>query len=252
MRLNKIIIPIACLFFLVSCSGIEKETTAGAPLEVASVDWVDSEVAKVENKTISLDERLARLEEELDGEIPEQNEDSVVFTDVPSSYWAHGEIMNLSSKNIIKGYPELKKFYPENSITRYQAASMLVKALALPLSNGASVFEDVPIDHPGLQEIMTVYEAGIFKGSDGSFLPNEPMKRRHMAMVLQRAFDLIRKDDSDIEYSDIYPEIEGYDAIQIISQYGIAKGNENGEFMPESPTKRSQFSAFIYRALEIN
>lgn len=252
LRLKKWIAPIICLFFLASCSGVEKETSAGAPLEAASVDWVENEVGKVESNTNNLDQRIAQLEKALGEVSPGEEEDSLVFKDVPRDYWAYTEIMELSSKNIIKGYPEQKRFLPENSITRYQAASMLVKALNLPLTGEASVFTDVPDGHPGVQEIMAVYKAGIFKGSSGSFLPNEPMKRRHMAMVLQRAFELKGMDKHTVEYSDVLPEVEGYDAIQIITQHGIAKGNEKGEFMPESPTKRSQFSAFIYRALENN
>lgn len=240
----------ACIIFLSSCNTLEKETKAETQMEAASVEWVEEQVDEIETRSNSLDDRLAKLEAELGNESPPE-EDSI-FTDVTSNYWAYHEIMDLYGQNIIKGYPELKLFYPEKSITRYQAASMMVKALNLPLSNEESVFVDVTSNHPGIKEIMAVYEAGIFKGSDGAFLPNEPMKRRHMAMVLQRAFNLNQGTEKPVSFSDVDPMLEGYDAINLISQYGIAKGNEAGQFMPENPTKRSHFSAFVYRALQIN
>lgn len=238
---------VCCSLVLASCSSIEKETTASAPLEAASVEWVEGEVKSLSNDTVGLDERIAKLEKEI-GDVAAS--EPVVFKDVQSDYWAYKEIMNLSENGIIKGYPDVGLFYPERSITRYQAASMIIKALDLPLSKSPSVFKDVSSSHPGMAEIMTVYENGIFNGSNGSFLPNEPMKRRHMAMVLQRAFELKETDVQVADYRDVNPNLEGYDAIKIISQHGIATGS-NGNFMPESPTKRSQFSAFIYRTLQV-
>lgn len=245
-----LIIAFAGIIFLSSCSAIGKETTADTQLEAASVEWVDGQMDNIEAKSNSLEERIAKLENELGNESPPDSDS--IFTDVTNDYWAYHEVMDLYSKNIIKGYPELKLFYPEKSITRYQAASMMVKALNLPLSNEESAFADVPSNHSGVKEIMAVYEAGIFKGSNGSFLPNEPMKRRHMAMVLQRAFELSPSSEMPVEFTDVNPLLEGYEAISVISQYGIAKGNELGQFMPESPTKRSHFAAFVYRALQIN
>lgn len=255
-RIKKGILVALSMLFLSACSAGETKTTAAEPLQAASVEWVEGETGKLIKEADSLDDRIARLEAELDGAVSVEPDNesnpgdpSLVFTDVPKSYWAYFEIMSLSDQGIIKGYPELKLFFPERSITRYQAASMIIKALDLPLSTSPTVFKDVSPSHPGLREIMTVYEAGIFKGSNGSFLPNEPMKRRHMAMVLQRAFELEETSAEFTPYSDVKPNLEGYDAIKVISQLGIAQGSD-GKFMPENPTKRSQFSAFIYRTLE--
>ncbi|MGD6875882.1 S-layer homology domain-containing protein [Bacillus infantis] len=241
---KKAIILLLCSAALTACSAIEEKTKAGAPLEAASAEWVEGQTSNISSSLEGLEERLAKLETELNG----NGSDTAVFKDIPEGYWAYTEIMDLANKGIIKGYPDQKRFYPERTITRYQAASMIVKALNLPLSSSPSVFEDVADDFPGRAEMMTVYQFGIFNGSNGQFNPGEPMKRRHMAMVLQRAFNLPEKQGVFEDYKDVSKDIDGYEEIKRISIYGIALGSE-GYFRPEEPTKRSQFSAFIYRAL---
>lgn len=229
----------------------QQETEAAESMEVASVEWAETEIKKVETKADSVTAKADALKKEV-AMLLEKADDSV-FVDVPngeSGHWAYTHIMSLYTKGIIRGYPEEQKFYPERSITRYQAASMLIKAFDLPLSDKPSVFKDVPDTHPNVREIMTVYEAGFFNGNDGYFKPLESMKRKHMALVLQRAFELEEKTSAFSDYKDVTSEMEAYEAIKIISQYGIANGND-GYFKPEDPTKRSQFSAFVDRALDV-
>ncbi|WP_433744856.1 S-layer homology domain-containing protein [Falsibacillus pallidus] len=236
----------------------ERKASAAESTEAASTDFVEGETGKVSDKADDLEKRLDNLEDDLKtlgsstGNHNGGGNPPSTFTDVPTGsnpYWAYTEIMSLYGKGIIKGYPEEGKFYPERYITRYQAASMIIKALNLPLSSSPSVFKDINSSSGIAKEVMTVYEAGIFNGSDGNFLPNEPMKRRHMAMVLARSFHLIPLNTPFSGYNDVSEKMDGYEEIKSISQYGIAQGS-NGSFHPEAPTKRSQFSAFIYRALE--
>ncbi|MFC3886510.1 S-layer homology domain-containing protein [Bacillus songklensis] len=253
MKRKKWIVWSACcsLFALSACSAetAKQETKAAESVEVASVDWAEAEVGKVDAKANEVSAKADELKHEVDMLLAQQ-QNSLVFTDVPKSYWAYSNIMSLYEKGIIQGYPEEKKFYPERTITRYQAASMLIKAFNLPLSNSPSVFKDVPDTHPNVREVMTVYEAGFFKGSNGYFGLNDSMKRKHMALVLQRAFELKDNGTTVKDYADVSRDMEAYEAIKVISQYGIATGS-NGYFKPEDPTKRSQFSAFVDRALKM-
>ncbi|MDQ0244783.1 hypothetical protein J2S09_002354 [Bacillus fengqiuensis] len=256
MKINRWLLWGSCcsLLALSACSegAAKQEAKAAESLEVASVDWAEAEVKKVETKTDDLTAKADALKKEVDMLLANEQNRSV-FIDVPNGtagHWAYSHIMSLYEKDIIRGYPEEKKFYPERTITRYQAASMLIKAFDLPLSNTPSVFKDVPDTHPSAREIMTVYEAGFFKGSNDYFKPLGSMQRKHMALVLQRAFELEEKDTEFNDYKDVTPEMEAYGAIKTISQYGIATGNA-GYFKPEDPTTRAQFSAFVDRALQI-
>jgi hypothetical protein len=238
------------LLFVSACQKEKVEVDATGEQEVASADWTEAQVAAVNDRVNSLDAKTKQLEQEV-AKLQLAAQAQQPFKDVPFDYWAYVEIMDLYKKGVIKGYEVEKMFYPERSITRYQAASMLVKVFQLPLSSSPSQFSDVPTNSPIAREIMTAYEAGFFTGSNGRFMPNEPMKRKHMAMVLQRAFQLQKKADVPYAgYKDVNAQTSGAEAIQIISQYGIAQGS-NGYFYPDQSTKRSQFSAFVYRALAL-
>ncbi|MFD1736815.1 S-layer homology domain-containing protein [Bacillus salitolerans] len=246
-RLLLLLVGVICSLALAGCE--QEKTSANEGYEIATVEWSENVLSNTSRKVNDVDQRAAQLEKEI-ASLQAKINNSTVFKDVPKGYWAYIEIMNLYNKGIISGYPEEKKFYPENEISRYQAASMLIKALNLPKSTNQSVFTDVPSGHWTEEVVMTVYDAGLFKGSNGNFMPTAPMKRIHMATVLQRAFDLQDNGDEFIPYVDVLEGSEGYEVIKIISQHDIAKGS-NGYFSPNNPTRRSHFSAFLTRALSI-
>ncbi|WP_243356024.1 S-layer homology domain-containing protein [Bacillus litorisediminis] len=250
MRRNGWILFFAVIgvIFVSSCSA--QQADAEPALEVAGVDWVEQEVGKVEGEVNSLDERTNQLEKDIQL-LQSEIDGSLVFTDVPSSYWAYTEIMYMYENGYIIGYPEERLFKPENQITRAQAAKMLVEALDLPISQNPSPFTDVPEDFWAKKYIVTVAEHGFFIGSNGKFLHNDPMTRRHMALVLQRALDLPPSNEPFEDYIDVPKTDEAYESIKLLSQYKIAQGNlATKEFMPNQATKRSQFATFLYRAIQ--
>jgi hypothetical protein len=247
---KRFLLLIVALLAITSTACSKQEVEANIVTEAAGVDWTEAEVQKVSTKVNSLESRTALLEGEIKALLGgETQAPKTVFKDVTATYWAHREIMSLYNQNLISGYIDVQMFKPENSITRAQAAAMLVKALKLPVSDAPSQFSDVKDDLASRKAIMTMTEKGYFKGSNGKFMPNEPMTRKHMAVVLQRAFQLKTTSAAYEGYSDVSTANDGYSAIKAVSQNGIAMGS-NGQFMPAEPTKRSQFSVFLYRALE--
>ena len=82
------------------------------------------------------------------------------------------------------------RFCPEESVTRAQMASFLVRALELtPIDLGT--FVDVPDSSPHQENIDALYEAGITLGCDAEgprFCPSKPLPRDEMASFLARAF----------------------------------------------------------------
>lgn len=248
MKFKNGIVFLLLILTLSACNTTEKTVGADENIEVASAEWTEDQVKQVDDKVKSVDVKTRKLEQDI-AALKASLEGRTIFKDVTVDYWAYLDIMSLYEKQVIKGYPEEKAFYPERSISRYQAASMLIKVFNLPLSDSPSVFKDVPDDNWAVKEVMTAYEAGFFNGSNGNFLPKEPMSRRHMAMVIKRAFNLSEVEGSTVtDYEDVPETLSGYEEIKIISQHGVATGS-NGYFKPEEPTKRSQFSAFVMRAI---
>jgi hypothetical protein len=247
---KRFLLLIVALLAITSTACSKQEVEANIVTEAAGVDWTEAEVQKVSTKVNSLESRTAELEKEIKALLGgESIPPTVMFKDVPAEYWAFKEIMSLYNRNLISGYKEIQQFKPESSVTRAQAAAMLVKALKIPLSEAPSQFTDVKDDMATRKAIMTVAEKGYFKGSNGKFMPNDPMTRKHMAVVLQRAFQLKPTSAAYEGYSDVSTKNDGYTAIQAVTQNGIAMGS-NGQFMPAESTKRSQFSVFLYRALQ--
>lgn len=120
---------------------------------------------------------------------PFQAQAAIQFSDV-GKHWAKNEIMYLSDRNIIGGYPD-GTFKPNEPITRSQAASMLIKALKMPLTENTSVaFKDVSKKSPYYQILATVNEKGILRGDNGYMRPGEKTSRAQMAAILRRAFDM--------------------------------------------------------------
>lgn len=91
---------------------------------------------------------------------------------------------------------------------------------------------------------------GIIAGyPDGSFHPNEHIKRHHMALLFTRAFKFepIRE---AVSFSDVSPSHPYYEAIMSLQQAGIVDG-ANGAFNPNHSLTRSEMAKILTLAFEI-
>ena len=177
---------------------------------------------------------------------PFQAQAATQFSDV-GKHWAKSEIMYLSDRNIIGGYSD-GTFKPNEPITRSQAASMLIKALKIPLTENTSVaFKDVSKKSPYYQILATVNEKGILRGDNGYMRPGEKTSRAQMAAILRRAFDMPL--DKQATFIDVTPSHWAYQDINGIAKQRVA-GGSNGKYMPSDSVTRAQFSAFLVRAMD--
>lgn len=170
------------------------------------------------------------------------------YYDVPETYWAYNEIKELGMQKIVGGY-EYSFFQPENTITRAEAAAILVRANALTTTNLPSPFYDVPADHWAASVIATAVQAGYFVGfEDGSFRPNDPLTREQTAALLSRIFSFKESGESKL-FADINEQDWSYPAIQILSANNVTVGFEDNTFRPKDGVSRAQFVVFLYRAM---
>ncbi|OMF07387.1 hypothetical protein BK131_26735 [Paenibacillus amylolyticus] len=91
---------------------------------------------------------------------------------------------------------------------------------------------------------------GIIAGyPDGSFHPNEHIKRHHMALIFTRAFEFnpIRE---AVSFSDVSPSHPYYEAIMSLQQAGIVDG-ANGNFNPNHSLTRAEMAKILTLAFEI-
>ncbi len=107
------------------------------------------------------------------------------FTDVltTDTYYQYVETMHL--RDVVGGYPD-GSFRPGVSVTRAQAAKMLVVAHGWALINPTTPsFRDVPHSHWAYQYVETAYDRAITgPKNDGSFGPDEVIVRAELCKML--------------------------------------------------------------------
>ncbi|MFJ5767283.1 S-layer homology domain-containing protein, partial [Lysinibacillus sp. NPDC093210] len=104
-------------------------------------------------------------------------------------------------------------------------------------------FSDVST-HWSKEMIEEIAALGIINGyPDGTFRPNEPILRKHIAIMINRALDLkpIRENAS---FSDVLPTHPYYKEILLLQQAGIVDGT-NGQFKPDEFLTRAQLAKII-------
>ena len=154
----------------------------------------------------------------------------------------------LFAEGITFGCPGAGPIYcPNNSVSRAQMASFLVRAFDLPAVTG-NRFSDVAGVHTA--NINALAEADITLGCNPGgtlYCPTEPVTRAQMGSFLARALEL-----TPIP-GDVFDDVAGIheDNINAIAALEITKGcNPGGTlFCPTNPVTRGQMAAFLHRAL---
>ncbi|WP_203248487.1 N-acetylmuramoyl-L-alanine amidase [Sporosarcina beigongshangi] len=158
-----------------------------------------------------------------------------VYTDIPVKHRAYKEIYYLAQSDITTSdNPTL--FSPDAPMTRAHAAAMIGKAIQLTGDQATTQFSDVNVSHFASGYIAESVNRGIIKGYlDGTFKPDETLKRGEMALLISRAFG--------------YQSDSTTAAAQEFMDKGISQGTGNGIFGTGDLMKRGDFSIFLARAI---
>ncbi|MFL8936346.1 S-layer homology domain-containing protein [Rossellomorea oryzaecorticis] len=168
------------------------------------------------------------------------------FTDVNQDYRFYDYIMHLSGNNVINGYSD-GKFKPGNNISRGDAAVMVGRILDFSKETQETPFPDVSKSNPASGYIKTAAEKGIINGyPTGKFEPYKNITRGEMALIMSRAFELSKEEINP--FVDVSIQNRSYIAIRQLYASGITQGNGKGNFFPDNPISRGEFSAFLARA----
>lgn len=182
---------------------------------------------------------------------------ALIFSDVPSTHWAHSAITNMTSKGLFSGTTTpvngVGTFSPDKTMSRAEFVVVVVRALykseldAMPKSVGQwwDNARQVAIAN-GLLEDSELDNGNLSK----------PMTRQEMAMLLARAAE-VNKDYPDelLDSSRIpdYSSIGGYYKDYVITAYsmGMLCGTDkSGTFSPQGTLSRAQAATVLYRLVE--
>lgn len=179
------------------------------------------------------------------------NVSAATFSDVSEKHGHYKDIMTLHEKGIINGYAN-GTFKPNASITKAQAATIIVRALNLqqmPYTNPN--YQDVSTKHSAYKEIAIATNLGLFTKKE-NFKPGAAITRAEMAKVIVKGFNLVDTQPYS-PFMDVQQDDEYFPYILSLYTYDITKGYANGSYenyyKPENTLTRSQFSALLNRTL---
>ncbi len=111
-----------------------------------------------------------------------------VLTDVAPKNWHYPYVSAVHHAGFMSGYNGL--FQPNESITREQMASTLVRALGIPAGKPTGTIRDLNEAAGWAREtIETAAASGIMVGENGGFQPKAKVTREMAAVLAMRAYD---------------------------------------------------------------
>lgn len=114
----------------------------------------------------------------------ETKEGLMTYKDVPTTYWAKGSIIALTTQHLMNGYAD-GTFRPEQPITRAEMAAILASWKQLKgTQTAASPYTDIE-KHWARDSIVALANAGWITGyNDNSFQPNKYITRVETVTIL--------------------------------------------------------------------
>ncbi|MGK4118697.1 S-layer homology domain-containing protein [Lysinibacillus capsici] len=167
---------------------------------------------------------------------------TVSFTDT-QNHWAKDYIQTAANTGIMNGYTD-GTFRPESSVTRAQAAAILVRSLGLTTEEKAPFTDIANYDAATQAEIAAAYVHGLIKGTDGKFKPGHPVTRAQLALMIHRAHEQQSNQPYIAKGNVPFVDVASYNAetkraITMLYELGIVTG-DGGKFSPEAVTTRGQ------------
>jgi hypothetical protein len=136
-------------------------------------------------------------------------------------------------------------FRPLTTVRRGQVATFLANALDITPTGGSSLSDVAGSPHE--RAIYALVQRGVLSGyPDGSFRPQEPLRREHMAVILTRALDLAPEPAAAERFSDV-TAYRG--EVGAIVAAGITNGRTERTFAPRADVTRGQMATFLVNGL---
>jgi len=184
-----------------------------------------------------------------DEEKPPVPVEAVKLSDI-QGHWAEKFITELVASGAVGGYPD-GTFKPDQTISRAEFATMLVKAFQLPAKNG-KVFDDTA-NHWGREFIATAAAHGIVSGYSGTaFGPDDSITREQMAVMIAKAANLQASSSQPMSFKD-QEQISSWaaEAVSASVSKGIINGYPDNTFRPRGSATRAEAVTVIVQTKKL-
>ncbi len=168
------------------------------------------------------------------------------FPDVAESNVHAGAISELARREVIAGRTD-GSFGPAADLTRGQLATIVAGAAGIEPAEGEQ-FTDVD-GHTHEGAIHALADESIVAGfPDGTFGPDLPVRRDQVASILGRWLELAPVEED--QFDDIAGNTHRAQ-INALAEVGVARGTEDGHYLPDRSIRRDQTASLVLRALRI-
>ena len=179
--------------------------------------------------------------------------DTAEFNDVTPAMWFYEDVMYVSGNGLMRGVTP-DEFSPDAPMTRGMVITALYRLAGEPyIGVMRRVFSDLTGYEYNYNAICWGVKNGVVQGySDGTFMPDAPITREQMAVILARfsnaagvSLPALRE---SIEFDD-EGDIEGYakESVKLLYEAGLLNGNSDNKFVPAGAATRAEFAATLHR-----
>ncbi|MDP9405951.1 MAG: S-layer homology domain-containing protein, partial [Actinomycetota bacterium] len=190
---------------------------------------------------------------------------------VPADYEPFGDVDDnrfkdaiecLAFARVTRGLQD-NQYGPDVEVNRAQMASFIAQLIdtadrldtgnnirTLPPYDGSPSFSDID-GNTHEANISRLADAGIVRGSNGSYTPNGPVTRDQMATFINAALDYMTGEPGATS-DDYFTDDTGNtheDNINAITSLGIATGDGRDSYAPRTRIDRDNMAAFLARTL---
>ncbi|AFY33492.1 S-layer homology domain-containing protein [Calothrix sp. PCC 7507] len=176
------------------------------------------------------------------------------FTDVPADFWSRRFINVLSSRGIIKGFPDYS-FRPNQSVNRAEFAAILQQAFENKLETSAIAFNDVKAKYWATPAINQAVSTGFLKGyPNKTFQPEQKILRVQALVALVTGLNL-KTPTSPNQILNIYKDAKDIpqyatDKIAAATVNGLVVNHPDTKiFAPNKEATRAEVAVMIHQAL---
>jgi hypothetical protein len=178
----------------------------------------------------------------------------IAFNDVPNNFWGRRFIDVLSSRSILKGFPDYS-FRPNQPVNRAEFAAIVQKAFDQEPSKTAIAFEDVPTKFWATPAIDEAISAGFLKGyPKKTFKPQQNISRVQVLVALVSGLNL-KAPTSPNQILSVYKDAKdippyAISKIAAATTNGLVVNYPNPQILaPNKVASRAEVAAMIHQAL---
>ena len=174
---------------------------------------------------------------------------AAAFSDT-SGHWAEVSITKWSQEYAILRGNEDGTFRPDDPITRGAFAGILDRFFRFGESSDPMVFSDLSGNY-WESAVLKLHAAGVYLGSGGKALPDDPITRAQAVTMLTRAFR-IGTESMTLSFldGDTIPDY-ARSSVAAMSALGYVGGDPAGNFNPNDSITRAEFVSILGRMVEV-